>query len=83
MADQGISTRLFFNVVIVIEGSSQQFGQFCKDKISCTGYLDHPFKNRHCETEKDLHPLLANTGESVYNQISSIASSCSKDDTLT
>jgi hypothetical protein len=41
------------------------------------------FKNRHCETEKDLPPLLANTGESVYNQISSIASSCSNDDTLT
>jgi hypothetical protein len=30
--------------------------------VSCIGYLDHPFKNKHVETEKDLHPLLANTG---------------------
>jgi hypothetical protein len=50
---------------------------------SCTGYLDHPFKNKHSETEMDLHPLLANTEESLYNQISSTASSCSKDDTFT
>src|SRR2546430_16930972 len=30
-----------------------------------------------CETEKDLHSLLANTGRLVYNQTSSPASSCS------
>ena len=34
----------------------------------CTGYLDHPFKTMHRESEKDLLPLLANTGRSVYNQ---------------
>ena len=33
----------------------------------CTGYLDHPFKNKPFETEKDLLPLLANAGRSVYN----------------
>jgi metal-dependent amidase/aminoacylase/carboxypeptidase family protein len=32
---------------------------------TCTGYLDHPFKNKHVQTEKDLHSLLANTGGSV------------------
>ncbi len=32
------------------------------DHVLCIGYLDHPFKNKHVETEKDLHPLLANTG---------------------
>ena len=34
---------------------------------SSTGYLGHPYKNIPCETEKDLHPLLANTGRLVYN----------------
>ncbi len=48
----------------------------------CSGYLDHPFKNRHVETEKELHPLLANTDGSVYNQTSSIADSCSNNNTL-
>jgi hypothetical protein len=33
--------------------------------IRCTGYLDHPFKNKHVQTEKDRHSLLANTGGSV------------------
>src|ERR1700731_2542358 len=28
----------------------------------CTGYLGHPFKNKPFESEKDLLPLLANTG---------------------
>src|ERR1051326_3274055 len=36
---------------------------------SCLLNLDHPFKNKHSETEMDLHPLLANTEESLYNQI--------------
>jgi len=27
--------------------------QVCHD-VPCIGYLDHPFKNRHVETEKDL-----------------------------
>jgi Pentapeptide repeats (8 copies) len=35
------------------------------DLSSCTGYLDHPFKNKHVQTEKDRHSLLANTGGSV------------------
>ena len=30
--------------------------------IGCTGYLVHPFKNKHAQTEKELHSLLANTG---------------------
>ena len=30
--------------------------------LSCIGYLDHPFKNKHVEREKDLIPLLTNTG---------------------
>jgi hypothetical protein len=33
--------------------------------VTCTGYLDHPFKNKHIRTEKDRHSLLANTGGSV------------------
>ena len=49
----------------------------------CNGYLDHPFKNRHVETEKEILSLLANTGGLVYNQTSSSAYSCSNDDTLT
>jgi hypothetical protein len=44
---------------------------------ACTGYFDHPFKNKHVQTEKDLHSLLANTGWSVYYQMSSTADSCS------
>ena len=32
---------------------------------TCTGYLDHPFKNKHVQTEKDRHSLLANAGGSV------------------
>ena len=31
-------------------------------RMACIGYLDHPFKNKHVEREKDLIPLLANTG---------------------
>ena len=46
------------------------------------GYLGHPFKNRHVEREKDLHPLLANRGGWVYNQTSLTAYSCSNNDTL-
>ena len=49
----------------------------------CTGYLVHPFKTRHIETEKDLLRLLANTGGLVYHPKSSTAYSCSNDDTLT
>jgi hypothetical protein len=30
--------------------------------LTCIGYLGHPFKNGHVEREKDLLPLLANTG---------------------
>jgi hypothetical protein len=33
--------------------------------------LEHPFKNKPFETEKELLSLLANTGRSVYNQTSS------------
>ena len=53
------------------------------DATGCTGYLVHPFKTRHIETEKDLLRLLANTGGLVYNPKSSTAYSCSNDDTLT
>ena len=49
---------------------------------SCTSYLDHPFKNRHVETESNPHPLLANTAGWVYHPKSSPASSCTIDDTL-
>ncbi len=28
---------------------------------TCIGYLDHPYKNKHLETDKVLLPLLANT----------------------
>jgi hypothetical protein len=31
----------------------------------CIGYLEHPFKNKPFETEKELLSLLANTGRSV------------------
>ncbi len=48
-----------------------------KPVASCTGYLDHPFKNKPCEAEKDHLPRLANTGWSVYNQTSSTEYSCS------
>ena len=48
----------------------------------CIGYLDHPFKNRTFETEKNRHPLLANRGGLVYNQTSSPAYACLNDDTL-
>jgi hypothetical protein len=51
--------------------------------MACNGYLDHPFKTRHVETEKELLSLLANRGGSVYKQTSSTASSCSLNDTLT
>ncbi len=30
--------------------------------MGCIGYLDHPFKNKPLETEKDLLSLLANPG---------------------
>lgn len=40
----------------------------------CTGYLGHPFKNEHVETENDRLSLLANTKGLVYNPKSSIAS---------
>jgi transposase InsO family protein len=49
---------------------------------TCIGYLDHPFKNKHVEVEKELLPLLANTGGSVYNQTSSAADLCSNNNTL-
>jgi hypothetical protein len=29
---------------------------------ACIGYLEHPFKNKPFETEKELLSLLANTG---------------------
>ena len=45
---------------------------------SCLLYL----KNRHVETEKELHPLLANADGSVYNLSSSTADSCSNNNTL-
>src|SRR5436305_3555423 len=32
----------------------------CTSLSTCIGYLDHPFKNKPFETEKDLHFLLAN-----------------------
>ena len=50
---------------------------------SCTGYLEHPFKTRHVEAEKDLLPLFANTGEFVYTLKSSPASSSSHNDIFT
>ena len=51
--------------------------------LSCNGYFDQPFKNKHLEMEKNLHSQLASTGRFVYNQTSSTAYSCSNDDTLT
>ena len=54
-----------------------------RSKTSCNGYLGHPFKNKPFETEKDLLPLLANTGRLVYNRQSSTAYSCSNNDTFT
>ncbi len=39
-------------------------------------------KNRHIEAEKDLLPLLVNTRGWVYNQMASLAYSCSNDDIL-
>ncbi len=53
------------------------------NRSTCNGYLDHPFKNKHLETDQVLPPLLANTGELVYNPRVVIATSCSNDDTLT
>jgi hypothetical protein len=50
---------------------------------ACTGYLDHPFKNKPFETEKDLLPLLANAGRSVYNPKLSLAYSYSYTDIFT
>jgi hypothetical protein len=50
---------------------------------TCTDYLDHPFKTRPFETEKDLFLLLANTGRWVYNQSPITAYSYSNNDTLT
>jgi putative transposase len=44
---------------------------------SCTGYLGHPFKNKHLETEKIFYPLLANAGGLVYNPKLSPAYRCS------
>ena len=38
---------------------------FGTDLHTCTGYLDHPFKNKPFETEKQILSLLANTGGSV------------------
>src|SRR5947209_12751250 len=55
----------------------------CPDDCPCTGYLGHLFKNKPFEREKDLLPLLANTGRLVYNPKSSPADSCLNDDTLT
>jgi hypothetical protein len=52
------------------------------DGYCCIGYLDHPFKNRPFETEKDRHPLLANRGGLVYNQTLSQAYACLNNDTL-
>ena len=40
---------------------------------TCNGYLDHPFKNKPLETEKDLLRRLANTAGLVYNPKSSPA----------
>ena len=34
----------------------------CSGSTPCTGYLEHPFKIKHVEAEKDRHCLLANTG---------------------
>jgi hypothetical protein len=50
------------------------------EENSCIGYLDHPFKNKLFETEKEILSLLANTGRSVENQTSSTASSCLNND---
>ena len=47
------------------------------------GYFGHPFNIRYVEREKDLHPLLANTGGLVYNPQSSPAYSCSNTDMFT
>jgi hypothetical protein len=49
----------------------------------CNGYLDHPFKNKPFETEKEILSLLANTGGPVYNQTSFTAYSCLNNETFT
>jgi hypothetical protein len=50
---------------------------------ACTGYLGHPFKNRHLETQKDSLRLLAHTGGLMYNQTSFTAYSCSNKENFT
>ena len=49
--------------VVYVRQSTPQ--QVLDHQESCTGYLDHPFKNMVFETENDLPSLLANTGRSV------------------
>ena len=44
------------------------------------GYLDHPFKNRHFGTEKEILSLLATKGASVYDQTPSATDSCLDND---
>jgi hypothetical protein len=62
-----------------LEGMHRRYLGATPPKKGCTGYLDHPFKNKPCEAEKDHLPRLANTGWSVYNQTSSTEYSCSND----
>lgn len=52
-------------------------------KDPCTGYLDHPFRNKPFETEKNLLPLLANPVGWMYNPKLSRAYSCSYNDIFT
>ena len=34
-------------------------GSGSRGSATCIGYLDHPLKNKHAQTEKELHSLLA------------------------
>jgi hypothetical protein len=54
------------------EVGSQPGNQETKPKVQtfnpgdpCNGYVDHPFKNRHSKTEKEMLSLLANIGGCV------------------
>src|SRR5437667_9083658 len=62
--------RLFAKRFAVQERIGQQIADtleamLAPHGVACIDYLDHPFKNRPFETEKEILSLLANTGRSV------------------
>jgi len=48
--------------LLLVAANFLPFVVFVVPRFRCTGYLDHPFKNKPFETEKNLLGLLANTG---------------------